>query len=89
MEYNSLNQAYLFSIFVINGIIIGILFDIFRVLRRSFKTSDIITYIEDFIFWLLTGGLLLYSIFSFNNRRNKRIYFHWYCFRICRLSITL
>lgn len=62
-----INQAYLFLIFTINGIFIGILFDIFRVLRRSFKTSDIITYIQDILFWILTGFVLLYSVFTFSN----------------------
>lgn len=62
-----INQAYLFLIFSINGILIGILFDIFRILRRSFKTKDIVTYIEDIIFWILTGLLILYSIFTFSN----------------------
>ena len=61
------NQAYLFLIFVINGVIIGILFDFFRILRKSFKTPDFVTYIEDVIFWILTGFLTLYSIFVFNN----------------------
>ena len=62
-----LNQANLFLIFTINGILIGLLFDIFRILRKSFKTLDIITYTEDLIFWILTGLLLLYSIFTFSN----------------------
>ena len=44
------NQAYLFLIFIINGIVIGLLFDIFRILRKSFKTSDIITYVQDILF---------------------------------------
>ena len=61
------NQALLFLIFIVNGIIIGLLFDFFRILRRSFKTKDFITYIEDILFWVLTGLLLLYSIFTFNN----------------------
>ncbi|MCI8444295.1 MAG: spore cortex biosynthesis protein YabQ [Clostridia bacterium] len=61
------NQAYLFSIFIANGIIIGLLFDFFRIMRKSFKTSDIITYIEDILFWILTGIIVLYSIFIFNN----------------------
>ena len=47
-----LNQSYLFLIFTINGIIIGLLFDVFRILRRTFKTS---------------GFILLYSIFAFAN----------------------
>lgn len=61
------NQAYLFLVFTINGIIIGLLFDIFRILRRSFKTSDIVTYLQDILFWVLTGFILLYSIFTFSN----------------------
>lgn len=61
------NQAYLFLIFVLNGLLIGFLFDVFRILRISFKTKDFVTYIEDIIFWILTGVIVLYSIFVFNN----------------------
>lgn len=61
------NQAYLFLIFVIDGLVIGLLFDFFRILRISFKTKDFITYIEDIIFWIITGAITLYSIFAFNN----------------------
>ncbi len=65
MEY-SMNQFYLLCIFLVSGIIIGILFDFFRILRRSFKTPDAITYIQDILFWLLTGAFLLYIIFYFS-----------------------
>lgn len=61
------NQAYLFLIFTIDGIIISLLFDFFRIIRKSFKTADLVTYIEDILFWILTGFLILYSIFIFNN----------------------
>lgn len=60
-------QAKLFLIFTVNGIIIGLLFDFFRILRKSFKTKDFVTYIEDIIFWILTGFIILYSTFTFNN----------------------
>lgn len=62
-----INQSYLFAIFMINGIIIGILFDIFRILRKTIKTNDIFTYVEDIIFWILTGATILYSAFVFND----------------------
>ncbi len=62
-----LNQAELFLIFVLDGAIIGLIFDIFRILRKSFKTADFITVIEDIIFWLIAGFIVLYSIFVFNN----------------------
>ena len=69
----AINQAYLFLIFVLDGFIIGLLFDFFRILRKTFKTSDIITYIQDILFWILTGLIVLYSIFVFNNGE-MRIY---------------
>ena len=61
------NQAYLFLVFSLTGVAIGILFDFFRILRRTFKTSNIITYIEDVLYWILTGLLILYNIWYFNN----------------------
>lgn len=60
-------QLYSLLVFTISGIAIGIFFDIFRILRRSFKTSDIITYIEDIIFWIFTGVFFLFILFKFNN----------------------
>ncbi len=62
-----MNEIYIFLLFILTGMSIGILFDIFRILRKSFKTIDFITYIQDFLFWILAGAILLYSIFSFNN----------------------
>ena len=61
------NQAYLFLIFTLIGIIIGFLFDIFRILRKSFKTNDIITYIEDIIFWIISGIILIYAMCKFTD----------------------
>ena len=61
------NQAYLFLIFILVGVIIGLLFDFFRILRKSFSTKDFVTYIEDIIFWILAGLILLYSICTFSN----------------------
>lgn len=59
-------QLYIFFSFLLTGFVIGVLFDIFRILRKSFRTLDIITHIQDFVFWILTGAILLFSIFTFN-----------------------
>ena len=61
------NQLYVFLIYFFSGVIIGLFFDVFRILRKSFKTPDFVTYIEDIIFWILTGLFLIYIIFKFNN----------------------
>lgn len=62
-----LEQMYIFFIFIICGVIIGIIFDVFRILRKSFKTPDIVTYIEDVLFWIITCILFAYTIFTYNN----------------------
>ena len=62
-----INQAQLFFIFITNGILIGLLFDFFRISRKVIKTNNFTTYIEDIIFWILTGIIILYSVFVFNN----------------------
>lgn len=61
------NQGYLFLIYCLCGAAIGIIFDIFRVLRKSFKTSDFVTFIEDILFGILTGIFLIFMLFVFNN----------------------
>lgn len=61
------NQAYLFLIFTFTGMAIGILFDIFRALRKNFNTSDILISIQDILFWIITGFMILYNIWYFND----------------------
>ena len=67
MYTNNLEQLTIFICFIITGMILGIIFDIFRILRKSFKTSDFVTNIEDIIFGITTGIVLLIAIFLFNN----------------------
>ena len=62
-----LNQLTNFGIYALCGFLIGIFFDIFRILRKSFKTSNLITYIEDTIFGVITGLFLIFMLFDFNN----------------------
>lgn len=63
----AINQAYLFLIFTLNGFFIGILFDFFRILRKSFKTINLITNVEDIIFWILTGLSIIYCMYNFSD----------------------
>ena len=69
----AINQAYLFLIFALNGIFIGVLFDFFRILRKSFKTINLITNIEDVLFWILTGLSIIYCMYNFSDG-NLRIF---------------
>ena len=61
------DQAYIFLVFSLTGIVIGFLFDFFRILRRTIKTPNIITNIQDMLFWILSGILILYNIWYFNS----------------------
>ncbi len=61
------NQAYLFIVFSLTGIGLGVLFDFFRALRKTFKTPDLVTYLEDIIYWILAGIIVLYNIWFFND----------------------
>ena len=84
MNTETLNQAYIFVIFILNGLLIGLLFDMFRIMRKSFKTSNLVTYIEDTLFWILTAFIILYSLFFFNNGQ-----FRLYIFIGIFLGITI
>ena len=67
MNVETINQAYLFLIFILNGILIGVTFDVFRILRKSFNTPNFVTYIEDTLFWIISAIIVMYSLFIFNN----------------------
>ena len=67
------NDLGLFVMYIAGGIIICLIFDMFRALRRSMKTSDIVTYIEDTIFWIIVGAFLIYLTFIVNSG-NIRLY---------------
>lgn len=60
-------QLYNFFIFIVLGLIIALIFDLFRILRKKFKTNNIITYIEDILFWIISGFLIISAVFKFNN----------------------
>lgn len=60
------SQEQIFIFFFIIGIIIGILFDIFRVIRKVFKTPDLVTFIEDLIFLIISSSLVILSIIKLN-----------------------
>ncbi len=53
--------------FAICGLVVGFLFDIFRITRKAFKMPNILIYIEDILFWILTGLVLLYTIITFTD----------------------
>ena len=47
-------QLYTFFIFILVGMLTALIYDLFRILRKVFKTNDLITYVEDILFWIIT-----------------------------------
>lgn len=82
MYTDNLEQLTNFIYFIITGMLLSIIFDVFRILRRTFKTSDIITNVEDVIFGIVTGIIILTSIFLFNNGELRLYLFIGICFGI-------
>ncbi len=84
-----MNQLFCLVAFTVTGISIGILFDVFRILRKSFKTADWLTTIQDILFWLLTGFIILFSIFKFNKGEIRSYIFVGIIFGIFIYILTL
>ena len=51
---NIFSQEQTFILFTIIGILLGLMFDFFRSIRKVFKTSNNITFLEDLIFLILS-----------------------------------
>lgn len=83
------SQAQIFVFFFIIGVLIGVIFDIFRVLRKSFKTPDTMTYMQDIIFLFITGALLINSIIKLNNGEVRLYIFLAIFFGILIYSLTI
>ncbi|WHH57615.1 spore cortex biosynthesis protein YabQ [Petroclostridium sp. X23] len=67
MEVSITNQAYVFLSSVVGGLVVGFVFDIFRILRRVVKTANFITYLEDILFWILVTIIIFTLVFVTNN----------------------
>lgn len=86
---NIFSQEQIFIFFLIIGIIIGIIFDIFRVIRKSFKHYDLVTLIEDIIFTIISGTLVIYSIIKLNGGEIRFYLFLGISFGILIYSLTI
>lgn len=69
------SEFLVFLSFIVIGIIMGSLFDFFRILRRVFKTTDFITIAQDIAFWIISGIILLVGIFILNDGKIRAYLF--------------
>ncbi len=69
------NEFFVFLAFILIGLVIGLFFDFFRILRKVYKTSNFVTLIEDIVFWILSGTILLLGIFILNSGKIRGFLF--------------
>lgn len=82
-------QLYSFFIFLITGVLLGMLYDIFRIIRKTFKISDIHTYFEDILFGILAGILLIFVTFVINKGVLRWYMFISLAFGLLIYSLTI
>ncbi len=63
----NINQTQEFLYFCLIGVVITFIFDIFRSIRKNFKTSDKLTCVEDIIFLIISTLLIMTGIVKFSN----------------------
>lgn len=65
---DSLRQQIIILIhFCISGLAIGFLFDFFRIQRKVIKTYDLITYIQDITFWIVTAIIIIITVLKYTD----------------------
>lgn len=57
------SQAYIFFTTLYGGIVIGFVYDIYRIFRYFFKPKKVATFIEDLVFWLIVSVIALFILF--------------------------
>ncbi len=62
-----MSQTMLFFATLLIGFLIGWLYDFFRILRIAVKHADILTQIEDIIYWVIASLGMFYFMLHFNN----------------------
>ena len=67
MSDSLFSQIRILLIFNITGLLIGFLFDFFRIQRKVIKTNDFITYVQDILFWIMSGIIVIISMVKFTD----------------------
>lgn len=83
------SQEQIFMLFFVIGLIIGIIFDFFRAIRKNFKSSDLVTLLEDIAFLSLVSVLIIFSIIRINGGEVRFYLFLGIFFGILLYSLTI
>ncbi len=75
MEFSVTREAYVFLCSAASGVLIGMLRDIFCVIRKKCDKTEVFTDITDIVFWICAAVIMFAVIFFVNNGRIR-----WYEF---------
>ncbi len=74
---------------VLAGVVMGVLYDVFRITRRIVKVPVVLLWIEDILFWLLSSILLFFAIFWLNDGLIRFYQFLGVAVGLCLYMLTL
>ncbi len=60
-------QVYVFFWSIVIGIILALIFDFFRLMRRKGNTRNWVVYIQDIIYWFIVAIIIIASAFVTND----------------------
>lgn len=66
-------QAYVFLCTIAGGMAIGLVYDIFRILRKAVKTGSLVTYVQDLLYWLIVALIMFLTVY-YSNDGELRVY---------------
>ncbi|MDF2523533.1 MAG: hypothetical protein K0R31_1174, partial [Clostridiales bacterium] len=67
------SQAYVFLWSVIGGMAIAFIYDLFRIKRKTIRTINFLTHIEDLVYWILVA-LIMFAVVYYSNEGEIRGY---------------
>jgi len=60
------SQIFTFSVTVVTGMVLGMLFDCYRVMRGAFKLTKVITWFTDLLYWLIATTVVFIALLASN-----------------------
>ncbi|NLC19960.1 MAG: spore cortex biosynthesis protein YabQ [Clostridiales bacterium] len=73
MLMSTANQAYVFLSTVYTGMILGLIYDLNRTIRRIFKPGRWLVGVLDLLFWLIAAAIV-FTVLYFANNGEIRLY---------------
>jgi spore cortex biosynthesis protein YabQ len=66
-------QAYIFLCSVASGMVIALIYDLFRISRKAVRTANLLIYVEDLLYWLIVA-IVMFTMVYYSNEGELRSY---------------